>query len=128
MGGEVREPNERARDLRRVAELYLQGRSQAEIADEVKISQPTVSRHLTELQAEWFQSSVREYGVVKAEQLARIDRLEREYWDAWIRSMAETVNTGEKRSVGGGERAGPRRHEKSTKKIQRIGNPQVLSG
>ena len=66
---------------------------QVDIAEEVGISPPTVSRDISFLQAEWQRSSLVNIDAKKSEELAKVDRLEREYWRAWVRSCedAETV-------------------------------------
>jgi len=73
--------------------LYLQGWIQADIAERLKINQTTVSRDLKALQADWIKSTLRNFDEMKAEELAKVDRLEREYWRGWERSCedAETV-------------------------------------
>jgi len=84
---------ELARDRRREADLYLQGRLQADIATELDINQSTVSRDLKALQKQWLASALIDFDEAKARELAKIDRLEREYWEAWQNSCedAETV-------------------------------------
>jgi DNA-binding transcriptional regulator LsrR (DeoR family) len=84
---------ELARDRRCEADLYLQGWLQADIATELSIDQSTVSRDLKALQKQWLASALIDFNEAKAQELAKIDRLEREYWEAWRRSCedAETV-------------------------------------
>jgi len=69
--------------------LYLQGWIQADIAKEVGISPATVSRDIKALQAEWLQSALIDIDAAKAQELAKIDRVERECWDAWVRSCQD---------------------------------------
>ena len=82
-----------ARDRRRISDLYLQGWLQVDIATEIGVSAPTVSRDLKALQAGWLESALIDFNEAKARELAKVDRLEREYWEAWRRSCedAETV-------------------------------------
>lgn len=82
-----------ARDRRRISDLYLQGWLQADIAATIGVSAPTVSRDLKALQGAWLRSALIDFNEAKAQQIAKIDRLEREYWEAWARSCedAETV-------------------------------------
>lgn len=93
MPGRHRSNSEKIRDRRRVAELYLKGWLQADIAKELGRSQSTVGRDLVELRKQWLKSSLVDTDKAKAKELARIDNLEREAWDAWLRSQedAETV-------------------------------------
>ena len=70
-----------------VAELYLGGKYQVEIARLVGVSQQQVSLDLKAVQRAWLASSIRAFDTVKAEQLAKIDRIERAAWAAWERSL-----------------------------------------
>jgi hypothetical protein len=70
-----------------VAELYLGGKYQVEIARLVGVSQQQVSLDLKAVQRAWLASSIRDFDTVKAEQLAKIDRIERAAWSAWERSL-----------------------------------------
>jgi predicted transcriptional regulator len=77
---------ERERDLLKTAELYLQGKTQCEIAGVLGVSQPTISKDLKELQKRWLEKSVKAIDERKAEELAKIDQLERTHWEAWVKS------------------------------------------
>jgi predicted transcriptional regulator len=79
---------------RRVAELYLRGLSQVEIAGQLGCSQPTVSNDLTSLRDEWLALAVMDFNERKAKELAKLDALERTAWEAWDRSCkdAETCH------------------------------------
>ena len=68
---------------KRIAELYLQGKWQTEIAKEVGVTQQQVSQDLAVLRRLWMQSSLVNVDKIKAKELAKIDRLESEYWKAW---------------------------------------------
>jgi hypothetical protein len=59
----------------------------------VDLSQATVTRDLQYLYKEWQESSLVDIDKAKARELAKVDRLEREYWQAWEHSCkdAETV-------------------------------------
>jgi hypothetical protein len=70
-----------------VAALYLSGKYQSEIARLVGVSQQQVSHDLKTVQREWLASSLRDFDTIKAEQLAKIDRIESEAWQAWERSL-----------------------------------------
>ena len=91
--GRRRNAAEIARDRRRVADLYLQGWLQIDIATDLGIDQSTVSRDLKALQGVWLKSTLIDFDEAKAREIAKVDRLEREYWEAWRRSCedAETV-------------------------------------
>ena len=87
MSNSDRTPSQKAKHLEQIARSYLQGRSQAATAIELGIDQSTVSRDLKELREIWRESAIRDFDTHKAEQLARIDALEAEYWTAWGRSL-----------------------------------------
>ena len=74
---------ERRRD---VAHMYLSGYKQVEIADKWRVSQAQISYDLKHIHAEWISAAVMDVGEVKARELARIDAMELEYWQAWKES------------------------------------------
>ena len=91
--GKRRSNGQLVRDRRRIADLYLQGWLQVDIADDLGISRATVTRDLQHLYKEWQESSLVDIDKAKARELAKVDRLEREYWQAWEHSCedAETI-------------------------------------
>ena len=118
-----REPAQLARDRRRVAEMYLRGALQSDIAEELGIDQSTVSRDLQSLRDEWLQSALVDINEAKARELAKIDGLEVEYWVAWQESKkdAETITHEEK--------AGWQAYSKDTTQyVGQVGNPSFLAG
>jgi DNA-binding transcriptional ArsR family regulator len=113
----------------KVAEMYLKGRFQWEIADSLGIDQATVSRDLKALQKEWKESAVRDFDEAKEQELARVDNLERTYWESWERSLKEKETTRTEQST---KDKGNNKDEGSTRagilKEQRDGNPEFLKG
>jgi hypothetical protein len=84
------QPSRRLRiNLRRkqVADLYLQGWTQAAIAAEVGVTQPTISHDLEKIQKAWREDSIRDFDLRREIELQKIDRVEREAWAAWERSQ-----------------------------------------
>ena len=75
------------RDRREISRLYLQGMYQADIAERLGLSQPTVSRDIQVLIDEWKVERVYDINEAKARELAKVDNLELEYWEAWHRSQ-----------------------------------------
>lgn len=71
---------------RKVADLYLRGQNQYEIAKKVRVVIGTVSRDLDAIRGEWLRASIQDFNARKSEELARIDQIEREAWAAWERS------------------------------------------
>lgn len=111
-----------AQDRAEIARLYLQGKTQMEIAALVGLSQAQVSRDLKTIQEQWLASSIFDLDAAKARELARVDEVEREYWAAWSASKGEqsssTVETG----------ADPLKPRARIVKRQAHGNPAFLAG
>ena len=86
------------RDYELEASLYLQGKTLKEIAEIVSnrdgpdcdytLSYVTISNDLRKIRGKWLESALLDMDKIKAEELAKIDRLEREYWEAWHASLA----------------------------------------
>ena len=110
-----------ARDRRRIADLYLQGWLQADIAEKVGINQSTVSRDLKALYKQWLAESLVDFNAAKAKELAKIDALERTYHIAWIRSCEDAETTRQE-----GSRAGVDKIVKTAK--GQAGDPRFLTG
>jgi transcriptional regulator with XRE-family HTH domain len=117
---------QKQRDKRRVSQMYLQGETQADIAASVGLSQPTVSRILQSLQAEWRDAAIIDISEAKARELAKIDTLELEYWTAWKRSQEDAES--EITKLQGGSTDAPSKLEKQTRREGQSGNPAFLAG
>lgn len=76
-------------DARRqqVAELYLKGWSQLEIARHLEVVQATISGDVQTLLQNWRESALCDTDALLATELQKLDRLEREAWEAWSRSQ-----------------------------------------
>jgi transcriptional regulator with XRE-family HTH domain len=107
-----------------VADLYLAGKTQQQIAEAVGVNQATISRDLTALQELWQGVAARAIDAAKGEELAKIDRLEREYWLAWEESRGKRTITSKKMS----EASGTKRAEASTREEDMLGDPRFLAG
>jgi hypothetical protein len=88
---------------RKVAEMYLRGKSQFEIAQKLGCDRTTISKDLKALRIEWLQSALVDLNEAKARELAKIDHLETTYWTAWARSLRDAV-TITREAVTGKER------------------------
>lgn len=127
---------QRTRDRQRISTLYLEGWLQCDIADEVGLSQSTVSNDLKILQKQWLSSTLININEAKAKELARIDKLEQEYYQAWHRSCedAETITEkgkGSKAKAKDDEDNSPTRPTEFEKTVQRkgqAGDPRFLQG
>ena len=105
----------------KVAKLYLEGKTQNELAALFGVNQSTISRDLEAIRKQWQEQALLHFDEIKSHELARIDRLEREYWDAWEESKknAETV-------VQKAKEDGTKEATKTSK--GQSGNPSFLAG
>jgi len=125
-GGRKRTSVQREHDLRIEAELYLKGWYQYQIADyiserrEYDISQGQISHDLRYLRERWLDSALVAIDRRQAEELARINQLERQYWEAWENSLQDH----ERDRVEEGAQGSRTLHETRTTD----GNPRYLEG
>lgn len=119
--GKHRSKSQIARDRRRIADLYLQGWLQVDIAEEVGLSNATISRDLKVLQSEWLESALVDTDKARVQELAKTDRLEREYYRGWVRSQEDAVTVRERVS-GDGE------PEVTTTRKGQTGDARFLDG
>lgn len=118
------------RDRRDIADLYLQGWTQARIAEHLgtlggrkyMLSRQQIGYDLKKVQEDWRTSALIDIDDAKARELAKVDKLERTYWDAWVRSCEDTTKTEHFES---GESA-PSRTIKTCK--TQAGDPRFLVG
>ena len=114
-----------AKRRRVVADMYLSGTVQSEIADELAVNQSTISRDLKALQKAWLESALVDLDEAKARELAKVDNLEREYWTAWERSC-EDAETVRQKGAPGAEGIKTESIEKTSK--GQAGDPRFLAG
>ena len=132
--GPKREPQQRERDLIIVSQMYLRGDTQQAMADAVSanyeglsVTRQQISYDIKELHRRWVKEQIINIDAAKARELARVDKLEREAWDAWERSQqdAETITT-EKAVLAKGADADKRAKEVHRREGQ-VGDPRFLS-
>jgi len=108
-----------ALERREIASLYLEGSTAREIAATQGVSLQRVRSLLKKQQEYWLQASLVDWGKARARELARLDRLEREYWDGWKASKQVKTKT----------RFNTTTNEGDTEAIQTsAGNPVFLKG
>lgn len=76
-----------------IAQMYLEGKTQADMADQLGLTRGTVRKDIKAIQKQWVESSLISFESAKAQQLARIDHLEHTYWQAYQDSFSEDVST-----------------------------------
>lgn len=100
--GPKRTPFQHERDLVLIAELYLRGRRQVDIAEQVNcqveyvavgltVTQSQISHDIKKLHDRWVKKSMDSIDNVKARELARLDELELEYWESWQQSKKKQI-------------------------------------
>ena len=102
----------------RVADLYLQGWTQAAIAREVSASQATVSSDLKAIRREWRKSRIRDFDEAVQLELNKLQLLERQAWNGWQRSQEPAETTRVTQDAGG------KKAEKTVRQQQ--GDPRFL--
>lgn len=109
----------------RVCELYMQGRYQHEIARALGVSVKTVSRDLEHVERIWLAAAVTNFDKMRADELARINHLERTYWRAWRRSLeSREESSSSKTTAADGETTA----KAEIKRRRGEGNPAFLAG
>ena len=73
----------------KISKMYLSGMAQFEISNETDISQQQISSDLKVLRKEWINSALIDFNEARSKELAKIDNLEIEYWDAWKKSKED---------------------------------------
>ncbi len=124
MAARKRTPAQRARDLLKTAEMYLHGKTQQEIAQEIGVSRVQITFDLQEVRVWWRERAAMAIDERKAEELAKVDRLEAEYWKGWEDSRRPTkVSTAQATTAG----ANPGKTV-TNKEITSAGDPRFLTG
>ena len=101
-----------------------QRRTQAEIGRHLGLSRQQVGYDLAAVRREWLRCAVADFDARRAEELARVDRLGREYWDAWEASKRERqTSTTEQTTDADGERL-----RAGIRKAEQTGDPRYLYG
>lgn len=70
-----------------VAQMHVQGYTQAQIAEQLVISQATVCGDLKAIEKEWRDSAVRDFDLCREREIRKLSLIEQEAWRAWERSQ-----------------------------------------
>jgi len=96
---------------------------QAVIAAVLNVSQQSISNDLKVLIKRWQESALMDVDEHRSTELARINRLELEYWNAWEASKADKESTLAEKTTGTDTRT------KAVKRSEgQVGNPSFLAG
>lgn len=104
--------------------MYLAGRLQADIGDVLGLSQSTISRDLRALHKVWRKAALVDFNEAKARELGKVDRLEREYWEAWQRSRKDKEATLTEKI----DATASSRTKAQIRKEGQVGDPRFLAG
>ena len=115
--------DQREQRLADVAKLYLMGQTQAAIGKQLGVTQGQISYDLKIVRQRWLESSLNDFDAAKAQELAKIDRVEAEFWGAWERSQRVKQVTSTKRKEGKDAST-----EAGVTKQEQAGDPRMLDG
>jgi len=132
--GPKRSKLEKKRDRARIADMYLDGMEQTEIAEKFGLAQSQISYDLKKIQEEWLHNTTMNLDAHKAEEVAKTLQTERMYRDIYRKSLndfkAQTATLHAERPGDKKEKT----KEKSLPVIQvihtenRNGDPRALDG
>jgi len=83
MSAHTRTEFQREHDRVRIAEMYLQRFTQQEIAEEIGVCRQQISREIQKIRQRWTETYAEELNQALAEEVKKLDGLEREYWQRY---------------------------------------------
>lgn len=101
-----RTPFEIERDRATIANLYLQGNTQQEIAGKLNLSRDAIQHDLMRIREQWQKSTIYDFNDAKTKALAELDHLKAVAWDAWERSKKGRKKTSQSETRPGGAKRG----------------------
>ena len=123
-----RETTELMKRRQQIAERYLRGEYQTTIAADLGINQAQVSRDLKAMRDLWLASAIRDFDAAKAQELAKIDAVERAAWQGWEKSTQDKeVSIQETDGTLDEKTKKPRMKKVSLRKEGQAGSPAFLS-
>ena len=129
MAARKRSKVERELDLKRIADYYLQGKTQTEIGGILGLDQSQICNDLKVIKQRWQEKTTLDLDEKKRKELDRIDLLETTYWAAWERSLKERVKTRTRKGMAPATKGQLKEtNEASVERENLIGNPAFLSG
>jgi len=88
-----------------------------------RVAQPQVCYDLRIVRRRWLESSIRNFDEARAQELAKLDRIEAEFWAGWERSRRIKQVTSTKRREGNDVST-----ETGFRKEEQAGNPHFMDG
>ncbi len=124
MAAPKRQPFEIERDRAAITQFYLRGATQANIAEQLGLSRQQIGYDLGKIQEGWRTQTALDLDVHKAQELAKLDELERTHWQAWEESKQDKkIETAKTYNHVNG--AGT---ESTLRKESSVGNQSFLDG
>lgn len=99
--GITRTRAQREHDMAETARMHLQGMTQWQIAEQLNVSAVTICRDLKKLGQRWLEKADIDFDKKKAEELAKLDKVEATAWKAWEKSCQRKFEKGRKSREGG---------------------------
>jgi len=121
--GQNRSRARREADLAETARMYLEGMSQWQIAERLGVSAQCISRDLKKLNQRWLEKADIDFDKKKAEELAKLDKVESTAWESWERSCQAKEQKGTKNREGGVKGSF---NEEWARQEERDGDPRFL--
>ena len=128
MSAKKRTPIQIEDDRREIASLYLQGKTQQAIAERLGMTRQMVGYDLKAIQQRWREDTSRNLDEDKARELAKLDELERTYWQGWEDSLEQVTTETTSRAVAGGGAGGGVTERAAIGREGKQGNPAYLRG
>lgn len=116
---EGREPLVREQHLALIVHWYIGHKSQQWMADQLGVSQMTISKDLKEIQKRWVESTLVNWDEEKNKCLAKLDYIEKEAVEAWERSKADQVSTSATITDSGDDPKGKDKKKPPSKRVSR---------
>lgn len=111
----------------KIAEMLLRGESNHyEITRRLGMEatqRGMISRDIAAIKWQWKASTLRDFDEAKGHELARLETLEKEAWEAWDRSKGKSRRNRAKRRTGGDKTL----EETELQEFERDGDPRFLS-
>ena len=124
MAAPKRQPFEIERDRAAITQSYLRGVTQANIAEQLGLSRQQIGYDLGKIQEGWRTQTALDLDHHKAQQLAKLDELERTHWQAWEESKQDKeVKTAKTYNHGNGSGT-----ECTLRKEGQVGSQSFLDG
>jgi hypothetical protein len=128
MAAPKRTKAQREADLAEISRLYCSGWRQADIADRLSVSQQQISLDLKAIFADWRKARDGAITEWTNAELAKINALEVEYWDAWRRSCEDRTRVVKGARVTPGKTGKQTATNATTTTETLLGNPAYLAG